>query len=278
METIYVATALFSAALHASWNAGIKAAARPAEAMAAQMLIGALLGLPVLFFTGPPAMEAWPWIAASTLTNTLTVTTLLRAYSLGGFGVVYPVGRAVSVLVVTPLSAFIAGDHLAPLAVGGILLIVFALGLLARSAGRDHNFTPRALAWTLAAGFCTAIYVLCDARGVRAAGSPWAYGFTVSITNALAMAWRQRRAALPWPIIRRNWKVGTPAAIASMLSYILILWVWSHAPIAPASALRDTSAIFAILIAIVWLREPFTWTRILATLLAAAAVPLLRLS
>jgi EamA domain-containing membrane protein RarD len=35
--------------------------------------------------------------------------------------------------------------------------------------------------------------------------------------------------------------------------------------------------VFAILIAVVWLKEPFTRTRILAVLLAAAAVPLLRL-
>ena len=34
----------------------------------------------------------------------------------------------------------------------------------------------------------------------------------------------------------------------------------------------------AILIAVVWLKEPFTRLRILAVLLAAAAVPLLRLA
>jgi drug/metabolite transporter (DMT)-like permease len=57
---------------------------------------------------------------------------------------------------------------------------------------------------------------------------------------------------------------------------MLILWVYSHGPIAPASALRDTSAIFAVLIAILWLKEPFTPARLLAMALAASAVPLLR--
>jgi EamA domain-containing membrane protein RarD len=42
--------------------------------------------------------------------------------------------------------------------------------------------------------------------------------------------------------------------------------------------LRDTSAVFAIVIAVIWLKEPFTRTRVLAVLLAAAAIPLLRLS
>ena len=47
--------------------------------------------------------------------------------------------------------------------------------------------------------------------------------------------------------------------------------------IEPAAALRDSSAIFAVLIAVFILKVPFTRTRMLAVLLAAAAVPLLRL-
>ena len=69
-----------------------------------------------------------------------------------------------------------------------------------------------------------------------------------------------------------------PIAVASTASYLLILWVFRHAAIAPAAALRDTSSIFAVVIAIVWLREPFTGLRLFAILLSAAAVPLLRLS
>lgn len=278
MGAEFVIAALLSALLHAGWNAAVKAAARPSEAMAGQMMIGALLGLPALFWTGLPQAGAWPWLLGSTVTNMVTVTALLRAYALGGFGVVYPVGRAVSVVLVVPMSTWLAGDRLGPAALGGIALIVAALGLLARSATVDRTFTPKALAWTLGAGLATAVYVLCDARGVRAAGSPWAYGFTVSITNALAMAWRQRGLGAPWVIMRRNVLVSGPAAVASMVSYILILWVWTHTAIAPASALRDTSAVFALLIAIGWLREPFTRLRVIAVLLATAAVPLLRLA
>lgn len=62
-----------------------------------------------------------------------------------------------------------------------------------------------------------------------------------------------------------------------MVSYLLILFVFSQAPIAPSAALRDTSALFAIVIAALFLRERFTPVRILAVALAAGAVPLLRL-
>ena len=112
----------------------------------------------------------------------------------------------------------------------------------------------------------------------RRAGSPLAYGFVVSATNAAAMVVFQGLAARRWRSAATHAAVALPIAVASTVSYLLILWVWSRAPIAPASALRDTSSIFAIVIAIVWLREPFTRLRLCAILLSAAAVPLLRLA
>lgn len=278
MELIHVAAALLSAVLHAGWNAAVKARPNPTEAMAAQMLMSAVFVVPVLAWTGLPLQESWVWIAASTLMNVAAVTALLRAYELGGFGIVYPVMRAVSVLLVVPLAALLVGDRLGPAATAGVGLVAASLGLLALGAGRDRAFPPRALAWTFVAGLASAAYVMCDAQGVRSAGSPWAYGCAVSITNAAAMCWRQRHIATPWQLLASNGAIAAPAALAAVVSYLLILWVWAEAPVAPAAALRDTSAVFAILIAVAWLREPFTPSRMFAVLLAAAAVPLLRLA
>lgn len=278
MESLHVAAALLSAALHAGWNAAVKGSPRPAEAMAAQMLMSAVLSLPFLLWTGLPEPAAWKWVAASTLTNTIVVTALLKAYELAGFGIVYPVVRAISVVLVVPMAALLAADRLGPAGLVGVGLIVLSLGILGFSTGRDRSIPPRALLWITVAGVATAVYVMCDAQGARAAGSPWAYGLVVSITNAAAMWWRNRHLGTPIRVVTVNWTVAMPTAVASVASYLLILWVWSVAPIAPSSALRDTSSVFAILIAIVWLREPFTIWRVLAVLLAAAAVPLLRLA
>ena len=278
MDLAHVVVALLSAVLHAGWNAAVKASPRPVEAMAAQMLLSAALVVPGLALTGLPAAASWPWIAASTAMNLLTVSALLRAYEHGGFGVVYPVTRAISVLLVVPLAAVLVGERLGLGAMAGVALIAASLVLLGHGTGRDGGFSPRAFGWTLLAGLATAAYVMCDARGVRAAGSPWAYGFAVSVTNAAAMGWRQRRLGTPWRLVRANCAIAAPAALAAVVSYLAILWVWTEAPIAPAAALRDTSAVFAILIAAAWLREPFTAGRLLAVLLAAAAVPLLRLA
>ena len=277
MDITDVAAALLSALLHAGWNAAVKANRDPARAMTAQMLLGAILVVPALLWSGLPTPAAWIWIVASTLMNVLTIAALLRAYELGGFGLVYPVMRAVAVLLVVPMAAVLTGEKFGPAAFAGIVVIALSLGVLALDAMRDRAVTLKALAWTLAAGLGTAAYIMCDAQGVRASGNPWAYGFVVSITNAAAMCWRQRRQAPPWRQLDGQWLATLPIAIASMASSLLILWVWNHAPIAPAAALRDTSSIFALLIAVAWLKEPFTRLRIVAVLMAAAAVPLLRL-
>lgn len=277
MELVHVAAALFSALLHAGWNAAIKASPRPTETMAAQMLLAAIIIIPGYYWTGLPALAAWPWIATSTVLNIIAVVAMLKAYEIGGFGMVYPIMRAVSLLCVVPLSALIAGDAISPIGAVGVALIAGALAILSWGTGKDSGFPRAALLWTILSGATLALYVMSDARGVRASGSALAYGFTASIANGIVMSWRQRHLGSPLQHIASTWKVSLPASIASSASYLLILWVWSVAPIAPSAALRDTSAVFAILIAIVWLKERITPARLAAVAMAAAAIPLLRL-
>lgn len=264
MDPILVAAALASAVLHAGWNAAIKASRNPTQAATAQMGIAALAGLPALAWVGLPAAASVPWIVLSTAINTVTIPAMLRAYALGGFGIVYPVMRAVAVLLIVPLAAVVAGERVGPFGLAGVAVIALSLLVLGFDAARAKGASLRALAWTAAAGLGTAAYVICDAQGVRASGSPWAYGIVVSLTNALAMLARQWRR-LPSPgELPGVMGVAVPAGIASMVSYLLILWVFSLAPIAPTAALRDTSALFAILIAALFLRERFTPVRVAA--------------
>ncbi len=278
MDLWHVAAALLSAVLHAGWNAAVKANAKPAEIMTAQMVLSAVIGVPGFLWTSLPAQEAWPWILGSTALNLVTVTALLRAYELVGFGMAYPVVRALSVLLVVPLAASVSGERLSEFGLGGIALIVASLVLLAFSGSRHGTIPPAGFFWVAVAGVSAAAYVMCDAQGVRRAGSPLAYGFMVSITNAIAMSVVRGAIARPLHMVREHALAALPIALASTASYLLILWVFRNAPIAPSAALRDTSSVFALVIAVVWLKEPFTPLRLFAILLSAAAVPLLRLS
>jgi drug/metabolite transporter (DMT)-like permease len=277
MDGVLVAAALASAFLHAAWNAAVKATPRPAEAMAGQMIMAAVISVPILLWTGLPDVAALKWVALSSTINAFAVATMLRAYDAAGYGVVYPVGRAVSVMIVLPMAALLLGERMGPSAIAGVAMIAASLALLAASARGEGGVPARGLAWMLASGICIALYVLCDAQGVRASRSALAYGCLASIANGAVMAWRQRHLGNPVQLVASFPAITVVAGFASMASYLLILWAWDQGPIAPAAALRDTSAIFALLIAVFWLKEPFDRLRIAAVLLSAAAVPLLRL-
>lgn len=280
MDTWLVAAALASAALHASWHAVVKSSPHTGEAMTAQMVGSGLIAVPALLWTGLPALASWPWIIGSTLLSIAAVSALLRGYARGGFGVIYPVTRASSVLLVLPLGAAIAGEWPAPLGLVGVALVSFAVLLLAflRRNGAGGAITPTALGWTLLASAFTAGYIVCDAQGVRAAGSPLSYGFAVAIVNGGLWGWLQQRGGMRLGAIAvKMWPKALLLALAATVSYLLILWVWQHAPIALGSALRDTSAVFATVIALVVLKEPFDWRIVLAVGLATAGSVLIRL-
>ena len=277
MDTIYILAALGSALLHATWNAAVKSTGQHTAVMTGQMLVAGLVGLPVLFFVDFPRWESLVWIAASALFNVMGIKAILRAYDHGEFGLVYPMSRAIMIMLVVPLSTLLAHERLSSGAMLGIALIIAALALLAMSARHGQNLSRQVLIWTGVGGVLSACSVLIDANGIRQSGSPFAYGCLTAIFNAANMAWQQRRLPGLVATIRRHAHVTLWTGVLSMVSYLLIVWVFSKASIAGAAALRDTSSVFAVLIAMVFMKEAISRIKLLAVALAIAAIPLMRL-
>ncbi len=277
MDTIYILAALGSALLHATWNAAVKSTGQHPAVMTGQMLVAGLVGLPVLFFVDFPRWESLVWIAASALFNVMGIKAILRAYDHGEFGLVYPMSRAIMIMLVVPLSTLLAHERLSTGAMLGIALIIAALALLAMSARHGQNLSRQVLIWTGVGGVLSACSVLIDANGIRQSGSPFAYGCLTAIFNAANMAWQQRRLPGLVATIRRHAHVTLWTGVLSMVSYLLIVWVFSKASIAGAAALRDTSSVFAVLIAMVFMKEAISRIKLLAVALAIAAIPLMRL-
>jgi len=277
LDTIYILAALGSALLHATWNAAVKSTGQHTAVMTGQMLVAGLVGLPVLFFVDFPRWESLVWIAASALFNVMGIKAILRAYDHGEFGLVYPMSRAIMIMLVVPLSTLLAHERLSTGAMLGIALIITALALLALSARHGQNLSRQVLIWTGVGGVLSACTVLIDANGIRQSGSPFAYGCLTAIFNAANMAWQQRRLPGLVATIRRHAQVTLWTGVLSMVSYLLIVWVFSKASIAGAAALRDTSSVFAVLIAMVFMKEAISRIKLLAVALAIAAIPLMRL-
>ena len=130
----------------------------------------------------------------------------------------------------------------------------------------------------LATGFLIAVYTVIDGLGIRAAASPWTYIVWLMVLEGIAfLAWtalRRRRHVVPF--LRREWKQAITVGLLSKLAYGIVLYALSLGAMAPVSALRETSVLFAALIGWALLKEPFGIRRAAAAVVIAIGVVLLQ--
>lgn len=75
----------------------------------------------------------------------------------------------------------------------------------------------------------------------------------------------------------RRWKPCTAGALCTLLSYGIVLWAMTRAPIAAVAALRETSVIFAAVIGSTLLKEQMSRLRIAGAVIVACGIAALRL-
>jgi drug/metabolite transporter (DMT)-like permease len=277
VDTPLLLAALLSAFLHAAWTAAVKHSGQPTEAMTGQMMVAGLIGLALFWALPPPSWAIWPYLLGSVGLNLVALLCLLNAYDRAPFGAVYPLSRATMVLIVAPVSTWWWGERISPFAWAGVMCIAAALVLMAWEARHGQTLKASVLGWTVLGGVISAVAVMVDVQGIRVSESPMAYGCLCSFFNGLTMLLRQRRRPDLLPALRRHRGVVLGAGMTSMTSYLLIVWVFAQAPLAISAALRDTSAVFAVLISIFIMKERVHGSQRLAIFIAACAVPLLRL-
>jgi drug/metabolite transporter (DMT)-like permease len=244
--------------------------------MAAQVVASGIAAVPLLLVVPLPSRAALPWLAGSAVCNLLVTLSLIRGYAHGGgFGFVYPVARAVSPVLVTFFAAVLLGERLGPAGYAGVGLVSAGVALFAGGPGERR---PAALAYALVAGLFSAAYAICDAQGARLSPSVAGYGLAVSVVNGAVFGavYRLQGGGPVRSALAAHIGVATFGAAAATTSYLLILWVWDRAPVAAGAALRDTSIVFAALIAVVVLKERLTRTRVIAVALVAAGAGCLR--
>jgi drug/metabolite transporter (DMT)-like permease len=275
IEGAVLAAGLASGLLHAAWNAAVKAAPDQEAGMLAQVAGSGAICLCLMPFVPLPAPEALPWLLGSGLFNLLTFLAMLRGYARGGgFGLVYHSMRDSAPTLLLALAWGVRGETTGPVGIAGIAVVSAGVACFAWGEGGSRR---AALGYALLSGVMSAGYALCDAQGARLSGSVLGYGLAISVLNALVLGTvhAARHGGGVVPVLWRHRWIATLGASASVSSYVLILWVWSRAPVALGAALRDSSVVFAALIA-AWLGERLTAPRIAGTFLVLAGVAMIR--
>jgi drug/metabolite transporter (DMT)-like permease len=264
--------------MHAGWNALVKVGLDRFSSILLLVLSHMGLCLVLLPFFALPAPASWPWLLASAVIHTFYKLTLIRAYDHGDLSQVYPLARGTAPLIVAVVSILLLDEATTVPKVLAIICIGLGVCLMSLRGGSVGSMPPKAFVLALATAGFTASYTLVDGIGARLSGSPSGFILLMSIIDgALTCAYAlATRGPVAFTKLAPAWRSGLAAGAMSLASYWIAIWAFTKAPIALVAALRETSVLFAMLIAVVFLKERAGPSRILAASLIAAGVVLMR--
>ncbi|HEX8261672.1 MAG TPA: EamA family transporter [Allosphingosinicella sp.] len=265
---------LFAALLHAGWNALVKTGLDRFSSILFLGLVQGAIALLLLPFFGLPARAAWPWVLAGSALHSGYKLALIRAYGHGDLSQVYPLSRGAAPLIVAVAGALFLGETMDAARTAAVVAIAAGIMLMAGRGG----LTRAGIGWALVTAGFTAAYTLADGVGARVAGSASAFILTMIALDGLIMLafGLAARGAAGIAAMLPAWRPGTAAGAMSLGAYWIAIWAFTQAPLATVAALRETSVLFAMLIAAVLLKEKLSPRRWTAGALILAGVVLMR--
>ena len=269
---------LLAALFHASWNAVVKIGGDRLAVLAIVNGTGAMVCLLALPLVAAPAAPSWPYLAASVALHLGYYYGLVKAYSVGDLSQVYPLARGLSPILVVAGALVFAGERPPMLGLVGVGLACAGILSLAFEGGppwrRDRAIVGYAL---MTSGFIAA-YTVVDGLGVRLSGSTAGYIVWLFALDGLPLtlfAWLRRRGQLR-AVWRVEWRKGVAGGLLALAAYAIVIWALAQGAMAAVSALRETSVIFAAFLGAVLLRERVGALRVVAAVLVAVGVVLMK--
>lgn len=273
------ALVLFAAVLHATWNTLVKFSGERLLVIASMDAVAMIFALAAVAFVMPPPSHVWPWMVASALFELFYRYLLIQAYRVGDLGLVYPLMRGLSPLVVLGLTLFFAGEVLTSQQIIGILLIPCGMVCLLWQGGGGARLPWSMLPVVGLIGLCIGSYTWIDGQALKLGAQPLDYLVWLTLISAwpfplLAIGYKRAAFTLFW---REQWRLGLTVGLCVLLSYALVLWAMQLGSVAEAAALREISVILVVLFGMRYLKEPFGRPRLLACGLVLLGMLLMKL-
>ncbi len=274
LDPLIIGLILFSAVIHASWNALVKSDSDRLVTFAVVMGTGSVIGLLFAPFVEIPRAEAWPWLLASVAIHGFYYYFLLQAYAHGDLSFVYPIARGLGPLLVAVFSGTLLSEHLTFRDAIGVVLVSVGIAAVAFGHGLPRGLDIRAAIFAVLTGLTIAGYTVVDGTGARVSGDPLAYIVWLNICEGpwvMVVALFQRRGRVV-SHLRLHWWRGAVGGIIATVGYGIAIWALSLGAMAHVAAIRETSVLFATLIGTFLLGETFGRRRIFAAGLVVAGL------
>ena len=266
---------IFSGFLHACWNSLAKYVGKNTTILWLSMSLGGWLGFPYLILSN--TSFSWSslltWGLLCGFSHSIYYVALTHAYSRFQLSSIYPISRGLGIAITSLLSLFYFNDALTPLGGIGVFFVVFGIAIFyinASSILKNYH----ALKWGGLVGFTIAGYLITDYLALRHLPVSHLVFIIFIVMSILLLPYllMYRRSELLETLFHKK-RVAVLIGLLSFSSYFLLLWVLKISPLGYVVALRETSIIFAGLIAWIFLKEPFSvtkWTAI--TIISIGAI------
>jgi drug/metabolite transporter (DMT)-like permease len=285
MPAAAVGLVLISTFLHAGWN--LLAHARRTDQtffLRTTIIIGFAGLVPVLWaeLTGDTPFPAvvWGLLAVTGLFQGLYFLGLTRGYASGDFTVVYPVARALPVLLLAGVDSA-RGRAPSPLGWLGIMLVVAGCLVAPLESLRDvrlQRYFNATGFWVLVTALGGAGYSTVDKLAAEyLAPGAWTaarYGLVETLFAAGYLWFLLRLSGLPIRrASQREWRWAAVGGTAIFAAYWLILWAYQLSPyMSYVVALRQFSIVIGVVAATLLFHEPAPRLRLAAAVIIAVGV------
>jgi drug/metabolite transporter (DMT)-like permease len=275
MSFAWMLVVLFAAALHASWNAIVKAGDDKFNDTLLVTIGAAIFPGLLLPWISLPAAASRPYLIASVIIHIAYFSLVALAYRVGDLSYAYPIMRGLAPLLTALIASVAISEALSPGGKIGIALLCAGILTLTSESwwARKVGIAPTVVALTNAV--VISMYTVVDGVGLRLAGNPVSYIcwllFLQPVPFIPVLLFAQRERFLGQ--LKRRWRLSLLGGLCTCTSYGLAMFAMAYIPIALVAALRETSVIFGTVIAAVFLGERFGPIRYLAAgLVTAGAV------
>ena len=264
---------LFASFTHAIWNGMVKNHQDKAIAISGIVFGRLPLSIIAIIFLPLPTAESIPYLIISVIIHQGYQWFLLSSYEIGDLTKVYPISRGTGPLVATIISISFLGlvlDSLIILSIGFVCGGILTLSLFDKS---KKNY--QIIKYSLLTGLCIGLYSITDGYGARVSLSAVSFISWTFIINAflhpLVISLKNEKNIIE-RVKKNGKKMFFIGGSLDYLTYMIIVWAFTKAPIPMVGALRETSIFFSIFIGYFFLKEKITPAKIFSIILILAGV------
>lgn len=279
-----------SAFLHAGWNILSKNNKSSGKAffLSSSAAASVLLTPYVVWYlhhTGYASLSAWFWwvLFISGFAQVIYLISLGFAYKHGDIGVIYPIARALPVLMVG-IGTALLGYHLSPIVWFGFILITVGcllVPLLSLKQFHMSDYLNAGVLWALVAALGTTAYSILDKEALVILSKELAMisgEIQIAIFYLALQFWVIFAVISVYLVVSRQlgefreaWSIRRPSALAGVMmatTYGLVLYAMTMTDnVSYVVALRQMSIVFGMIFGVLLLKERFSIVRSIGTAL-----------